>query len=205
MSTRRAQIQSNDVLTTRQKLCLFHGTDVTCSEAIAITDEDITTDFLRRKSVSPNKIIASGIGPLQLKRMGATEASCLIELGFDALHLTDEKFSSEANAAYGSEAVRVVFLQSASDAVAIAGSSAVDILAITNNDLLDACAGSPVEAEAVLQQLPAGRALSGVSPQTLLNTGVRRQKLSGLGYSLTSIISQTHADPSELIKLGYVK
>ena len=131
------------------------------------------------------------------------ECRALRQLGFDALHLADSKFASEANAVFGAESVVETFLTGASDAVALAGSDAVEILGLTPRQLLEACAGSPTEARAVMQQLPLGVSLEGVPAATVLDTGMRKAVLSELGYSLTSIVKQTKASPVELQKLGY--
>ena len=61
-----------------------------------------------------------------LKVVGVADCSSLRKLGFDSLYLADTKFVSEANAAFGSRDVIRAFLTGASDAVAIAGTEAVD-------------------------------------------------------------------------------
>ena len=68
----------------------------------------------------------AGVGPKLLKVVGVADCSSLRKLGFDSLYLADTKFVSEANAAFGSRDVIRAFLTGASDAVAIAGTEAVD-------------------------------------------------------------------------------
>ena len=63
--------------------------------------------------------------------------------------------------------------------------------------------GAPTEAQAVLQQLPNGIALTGVDAGVLLDTGIRKQALAEVGYSLTSVASQTSASAHQLVKLGF--
>ena len=75
------------------------------------------------------------------------------------------------------------FLVCAEDAVAIAGSPAVDQLAVTMTDLLQLCAGQSIEAKAVLEQTTRPNALEGVDVNTLLDTGLRANQLHALGYS----------------------
>ena len=150
-----------------------------------------------------NNITAAGIGPLTLVRMGATNAAVLKDMGFDALHVADTKFATEAVAAYGARAVVETFLVGPSDAVAIAGSDSMDILGVRSQELMEACAGAPVEARAVLQQLPVPDGLLGVSATTLLDTGLRKTALLSVGYSLVSVVEQTGASGEALLKLGF--
>ena len=193
----------DELLTPRQRLCVFHGTSCTAEEALAIDDDALTLELLLSKGVQSKNIAAAGVGPSLLKRMGCADCATLRRMGFDALYLADSKFVTEANAAYGAKDVVASFLTGASDAVAIAGTEAVQILGIHTQDLLAACAGAPTEAQAVLQQLPPGVALEGVDTRTLLDTGLRKATLSELGYSLTSIVAQTRATGAQLAKLGY--
>jgi hypothetical protein len=201
MSVRPAA--SNELLTTKQRLCVFHNTELSAEKALALSEEDMNDTLLTSHAVKAENLAAAGVGPRTLKRMGVPDAASLRKMGFDSLYLTDSKFAAEANAAFGAEAVVDAFLMSASDAVAIAGSDAVGILGISTTDLLDACAGAPVEAASVLQQLPHGLSLEGVSVKTLLDTGLRKAALSELGYSLSVIVKQTGAGGADLGKLGY--
>jgi hypothetical protein len=157
MSVRPAA--SNELLTTKQRLCVFHNTELSAEKALALSEEDMNDTLLTSHAVKAENLAAAGVGPRTLKRMGVPDAASLRKMGFDSLYLTDSKFAAEANAAFGAEAVVDAFLMSASDAVAIAGSDAVGILGISTTDLLDACAGAPVEAASVLQQLPHGLSL----------------------------------------------
>ena len=79
----------------------------------------------------------------------------------------------------------------------------IECRVITAEELLDACAGASVEAFSVLQQMQLGQGLSGVSAGTLLNTGLRKQKLMELGYSISNVVTQTGATSVELRKLGF--
>lgn len=190
-------------LNPRQRLFLLNGVPISAEDVLAMDDSEFTYAFIKEKGVKAVNISAAGLGPKVLHEMGLSNPHELRQLGFDALHLADPRFAIEANACFGSESVKDAFLQSASDAVALAGSDAVSILGIQTLDLLVACAGSPTEAAAVLQQLPLGPSLVGVPPSVLLDTGLRKATLQDLGYSLTAVVAQTSADANQLAKLGF--
>lgn len=192
-----------ETFSAKMRLCLFHNTECTAEEALALDEKNITAELLVAKGVKASNMATAGVGPRLLKQMGVEDCSSLRKLGFDSLYLADTKFVSEANGAFGSKDVIHAFLAGASDAVAIAGTEAVDILGIHAQDLLAACAGAPTEAQAVLQQLPPGVSLTGVQANVLLDTGIRKQGLAELGYSLTSVASQTSATAQQLSKLGF--
>lgn len=198
----RPSVNSGE-LTLKQRLCLFHNTAVTAEEALALEDDRLTGAFLVEKGVKASNIAAAGLGPVALHAMGVSDAQMLRAIGFTALYLADSVFASEANSSFGSKSVIDAFLISASDAVCLAGSDAVTILGVTTQQLMEACAGAPTEAGAVLQQTAGGTALQGVQPTTLLDTGLRRPKLMELGYSLTAVVKQTGATHIHLAKLGF--
>lgn len=193
---------SEGVLGTRERLCLFHGTNVSAEAALSMDYEEITFKFLLESGVTHVNLSAAGVGPRHLKRIGLESASELRRVGFDALYLSDQKFLDEAVAEFGADEIVSAYLVSASDAVAISGSGAVDVLGISTATLLQECAGAAQEAYAVLQQLPRD-ALSGVTATVVLDTGLRKSALSELGYSLTTIARQTKANAFELSKLGF--
>lgn len=199
----RRHERCDEVFTAKMRLCLFHNTDLSAEQALVLSEEEITAQYLRENGVHASNIATAGIGPKLLKQIGFSNCMSLRQIGFDSLYLTDRKFAVELNAAYGSVDVTRTFLAGASDAVAIAGSEAVDILGIHTQDLLAVCAGAPTEAHAVLQQLPLGVSLKGVDPTVLLDAGIRKQALSEVGYSLSSVISQTSANGQQLLKMGF--
>lgn len=190
-------------LSTRARLILFSGSNVSAETVLTWGVAEINVDLLTKHRVTAKEIMAAGVGPRSLKIMGLNDARLLRNLGFDSLHLTDPTFTSEAIAAFGASAVRASFLNGACDAVAISGSDAMHMLDISVNDLLEHCSGMPVEASSVLQQLPYGVSLTGVRPETLLDTGLRKASLKSIGYSLTSVAAQTNADAQQIEKLGY--
>lgn len=200
MSSRPSEAEG---ISTRQRLFLLHGVQMSAEDVLAMSDSDFTYDFIKENGVKASNITAAGLGPKKLKEMGLNTTEQLRQLGFDALYLADPKFVSEANACFGSESIKEVFLQNASDAVALAGTDAVNILGLQTIDLLNACAGAPTEAIAVLQQFPLGTSLVGVPASVLLDCGLRKAALQELGYSLTAVVKQTGADAPTLSKLGF--
>ena len=103
----------------------------------------------------------------------------LARLGIDALHLDDAAFAREACALYGAPALVDTFCTTIDDAIALAGSEAIDILGVSVEKLLQLCAGSPKAAAAVLAAEEA-RGLAGVRAETLLDTGLRAKTLKTL-------------------------
>jgi len=166
-------------------------------------ESEITYDLLMRSGVKAINLLVASYGPTALKTHGVESADQLRQLGFDALHLCDPDFCNEASMAYGASAVVKAFLASAQDAVAIAGSEAMHILNLAPKQLLEHCAGFPGEALAVLEQLPQGVSLHGVSCRTVLDSGLRANSLVRCGYGLMAVVTQLSPMGSELQKLGY--
>mgnify|MGYP006077670313 CR=1 FL=1 len=190
-------------LSLRTRLAIFDGTSVNAETACTMEEEELTYDMLMRNGVKSTNLLVAGLGPTQLRSRGVESAMQLRQFGFDALHLVDPGFCNETSMAFGSEAVRSSFLASAADAVALAGSEAMHILNITPLDLLRPCAGYPGEAIAVLQQLPQGNALHGISCTVILDAGLRADTLKRCGYGMAAVIQQLAPTGSELSKLGY--
>lgn len=200
MTTR---IEKMNGITIRSRLAIFDGTSVSAEEACTLDENEFTYDMMMRNGVKATNLLVAGIGPTQLRSRGVESAMQLRQFGFDALHLCDPCFCNEASMAFGSESVRIAFLASAADAVALAGSEAMHILKINTLDLLRACAGFPGEAIAVLQQLPQGNALHGLPCSVILDAGLRADTLKGCGYGMAAVIQQLAPTGSELGKLGY--
>lgn len=191
-----------DALTARQRLCLYHGTTFEKARVLHVSEDEIDAQHLYTYGIKACNILSAGLGPLWLKRKGV-EASSLPRLGFVALHLADESFAVEAQTAFGSSAVRSTFLKSADDAVCVADTCLMPLLSLTVEDLLQMCAGFPIEAHAVLKQLPGEETLRGVSCRTLLDTGIRRNALSECGYMAEDLERLVGAKPAEMQQLGY--
>lgn len=191
-------------LSMRQKLALTYGV-VDPSSAISISDSEIDVLFLLRKRVPTHNIRVAKISPLELQERGLKSALGLRELGFDCIDLMDAGFCSSAVSAFGTEDVKRSFLLDASDAVIVAGSTAMFQLDIPMKKLFELCAGAPAQAKAVLQQCePRGGCLQGVPASVLLDTGLRAATLCQLGYFLDAIKEQTSATPVELRNLGFL-
>jgi len=192
-----------EVLDTRARLALFHGTSVSAEQALCCDDEGINYEAMLAAGVKSVNILTAKMGPMALRKRGFDAPSKLRTFGFDALHLCDPTWCNEALMAYGSEAIVSAFLVSAADAVAIAGSESMTMLNVTTSDLIDRCAGFPGEAQSVLTQLPHGASLGGVAPLKLLDAGLRVNALKACGYGLSNLVSQTGAEARDLSKLGF--
>lgn len=199
-------MRRNDVecgLSVRRRLAVFFETDVTAEEALAISDELVTYDYLCLHQVRALNLLTAAIGPMQLKERGALRASDLRHLGFNALHLCDPSFANQVLLAYGAQDACSAFLTAPQDGVAVAGTEAMRLLDVSTETLLQLCAGFPTEAFHVLKQLPAGDGLHGVPASVLLDSGLRVNSLKQCGYTLQAVINQTGASATELAKLGY--
>ena len=185
------------------KLALFRGC-LAPSEALAMDNSAITFQCLQSYGVASQNIRSAGMGPKQLKQLGCQTAYEVRSMGFDALDLINPPFCAAMIDAFGAEEVRKAFLVSAGDAVCIAGSTAMHQLDIKCAMLLDAAAGSPTHAHAVLQQIqPRGAGLFGCDVHVVLDTGLRASQLSGLGYFEKNVEEQTNASCNDLAKLGF--
>lgn len=201
MSVRKETTQSLDV---KQRLTLFHNTSLSNADALGLDDDAINFDLLVRHGVTALNIATANVRILALKRRGVDDVTKLRRLGFDALHLVDPVLCADASAAYGAKAVIDCFLVAPQDAVALAGSDAVAILGLGNEELLAVCAGAPIEAFAVLEQHAGGpNPLAGVAATTLLDTGLRAPQLKTLGCTLVSCNGLVGVDGAKLGKLGF--
>lgn len=200
MSSRQPREPGLDV---RARLSMFHNTPITAEVALSLDAAEITYDTLMRNGVRAVNLLAAGQGPTALRARGVVTTHELRRLGFDSLHLHDPDFCNEASMAFGAEAVADAFLVSAADAVNLAGSEAMHILAIDATRLLRHCAGFPGEAVAVLQQLPHGAALHGVPCDVVLDAGLRAHTLMQCGYGLPTVCAQITPAGPQLAKLGY--
>ena len=201
------EMQTDDAkrqLTPRQKLALARRA-VVPESILATDDNEINNAFLSRHGISATNIRSSGLLPLGLRHRGVADATALRTLGFDAIDLNDASFCASSISAFGADDVTRSFILTAGDAVAIAGSTAVMQLGVTAQKLLEACAGAPVQAKSVVQQMePRGGALRGVDMRVILDSGLRAQTLCALGYSADSLREQTTmCTDRELRLLGF--
>lgn len=192
-----------DEFTTRQKIALFHGTSGPSSEeCLSLDDATITYDFLLKAGATMVNTTAAGIGFLRLKQMGATEAKHAKRLGADALHLVDSTMCSEAVAAWGAAEVVNTFLVEPRDAAALAGADAVELLGLTPARLLEACAGAPQEAAAVVEQLGIA-SLKGLTITRVLDCGLRAKQLRALGVGPGFVATHCIGNKASLAKLEF--
>ena len=187
----------------KQRLALVHSTTFANSTILAMSDDQITFQFLLHHSVSPVNIAAAGLDATDLFKRGASDAASLVLMGFDALHLTDTAFCESCLSCFGAPSVLSAFLQRPIDAVSLAGSGACHQLGIDTNRLLMECPGAATEALAVLKQQPTG--VEGVSMATLLDTGLRARQLAPLGYTAGVLAKSANATTMELAKIGYTQ
>jgi len=191
-------------LTTRQRLALVIGGKLTAQEALSAKDEDVNYEFFVKHAMTSETLTSVGIGPTQLKQRGATHPSQLRTLGFGTLDLCDAAFCADAVAAFGADELVAEFLVTPSDALVLAGSSAVEQLGLDVGTLLCVCeADFDFAFQVLLQSKPRGKCLVGVAPLTLLESGLRKSQLVALGYNKASVAEQTRASEEELTELGF--
>lgn len=182
-------------LSPKQRLALVYGTTISTSTVLNMDDSEITYKFLVDNCVPPHNLAAAGVTPLVLKARGAADAACLLPLGYDALHLCDASFCDGMVAAFGAASVVAAFLQTPLDAVSLAGSCAVERLGLSQQRLLETCAGASIEAYAVLRADPRA---DGIRAATVLDTGLRARQLQELGWTPDSELLGTQAEIEKL-------
>ena len=191
-------------LSLRQRLALVVGTTVSAETVVAMDDADIHRDFLMAHGIRAPLLKAAKITPVQLKARGVATARDFHALEFTALDLVDGAFCAACVAAYGADELLAEFLVTPNDAVALAGSAAMHQLGLDVGTLLVLCAGAPgMAAEVVAQTPPRGANLTGVAPETLLDSGLRAKQLRELGFTPEALVAQTRADAVHLEKLGF--
>ena len=191
-------------LSVRQRLALVLGTGIAAETVVDMDDARIDYDFLLANGVRAPLLKAAKITPVQLKARGVASPSQFRSLDFCTLDLIDGAFCASCVAAYGADALLTEFLTTPQDAVALAGSPAVDQLGLDIGMLLVVCCGAPdMAAEVLLQTQPRGGCLHGVAPVTLLDTGLRAKRLGELGFTAEALSAQTRASVLELDKLGF--
>jgi hypothetical protein len=182
-------------LSPKQRLALVHGTAFPTSVILNLDDREITHQFFVDNGVPPHNLAAAGVTPLVLKARGASDAECLLSLGYDALHLCDLSFCDGIVAAFGAASVVAAFLQAPLDAVSLAGSRAAERLGLSQQRLLETCAGASIEAYAVLMADPRA---DGIRAVTVLDTGLRAPQLRKLGWTPGSGLLGSQEDIKKL-------
>ena len=186
----------------KQRLAIFADTSVTAERALSLEDHEITFTFLCESGVRAVNLLTAAVGPMELKQRGASQASNLRSLGYNALHLCDSDFANQILLAYGAEEVRDAFLTAPQDGVAVAGTEAMRILDVSTEALLRLCAGFPSEAQHELKQLPSAPG-STASPPPCCWTAFRIRLPRRSRSTLQAVLDQTRATPAEVAKLGY--
>lgn len=192
----RPPTTTSNLLTHAQRQRLVVNTHVSDSDIFGLKDKDINISIL--KQLPHFNLLAAGLSPLHLRARGARDASELVAMGFDTLHLVDAEFCSAAIAAFGAQSVVDAFLHGPIDAISIAGSCAARMLGLSTQSLLELCRGAPAEALAVLKVVSDPR---GVHVSTLLDAGLRSDHLveAGVSHAFKAVLIGT---PSELCAFG---
>lgn len=192
------------ILTPRQRLAMTIGSGIQPPQILEMNDSDIHYEFLLSNGITAPLLKAAKILPVQLKARGVKTPSEFRALDFSTLDLVDGAFCASCVAAYGAEDLLGEFLQTAKDAVVLAGSPAIGQLNLDLGTLLVLCYGEPEFAADVIEQTqPRGESLVGVAPATLLDTGIRAKALRQLGFDAQKVCEQTQASVADLDKLGF--
>jgi hypothetical protein len=192
------------ILTPRQRLAMAIGSGIQPQQVLDMNDSDIHYDFFLSNGITAPLLKAAKILPVQLKARGVRTPSDFRALEFSTLDLVDGAFCASCVAAYGADELLSEFLQTAKDAVVLAGSPAMNQLNLDLGTLLVLCCGEPELAADVIEQTqPRGGCLIGVAPATLLDTGIRAKALRQLGFDAQKVCEQTQANVADLDKLGF--
>ena len=184
-----------------QRLALSIGMSV---EDVVSFGSKISLDFLMERGVDARALRSANVTPMQLKALGAESCRSLVALGCNSIDLIDKTFCASCIAAFGTENILENFLVSPGDAVALAGAPMRSYLGICVERLLLMCAGAPDAAEAVIEQVhPRSVALVGIPIESLLDTQIKSDALTRLGFSKELIASHTYANANDLKMLGF--
>lgn len=192
-------------LSRRQRVCFVVGTKLTGEEALTMDTKEITMEWLREHAIEVKNLLAAGIGPRQLFRMGIVSTPvALRDFGYDSLYLhMYPAMAEEVAQLYTPVRCREVWLVNSSDALALAGSPACGHIGATLERLMERCVGQPKLAEEVLRETEnSGFAVRGFEPQTLLATDITSGGLMRGGVTMNDVIAMG-ASTAELEKLGY--
>lgn len=195
------ELGADGELSPRTRLALFHGSSTSVADALQLDLSQMDPAGLRARGVTADNLRSTGMKTALLEKIGVRTAEDLKDMGLDALDLSDVGFCSQCVARHGAHEVRAVFLVNASDAVALAGTQAQQMLAITPSHLLEAAAGDAKAAKTVLQQLGA-HSLRHVSLETLMNTGIQLPALTECGYGFAFVMKEYTPSPTQASLLG---
>lgn len=195
-------------LSLRQKLALSSnvvGMTTAQAESIGV-DGGIEID-LNWLSVNctPISLAAAELRPVHLFQLGCNTAADLRIVRMDSLHLVmlGTAWTSAAVVVWGRENLVEAFLQTAADAVALAGEAVCVPLGIDQNVLLRTCVHNACAATNVLAQLNMPFGLKGVDLDVLLATEITAELLRTVGVSFEAVAHTLSPSASQMIKLGY--
>lgn len=200
-TTESADPSADGDLSPRSRLALFHGSSTSVANALQVDLSTMTAAALRARGVTADNLRATGMKPALLTKIGIRTVDDLRDAGIDALDMSDVGFCSQCVAQHGAHEVRRAFLVNASDAVALAGTQAQQMLAITPSHLLEAAAGDPKAAKTVLQQM-GPHALKNVSLKTLMDTGMQLPALAECGYGFAYVMKHYTPTSKQATLLG---
>ena len=193
------------VLNARSRALLFFNTTRSLSDAFTLEEDSLNYSFLVQAGVRETNCIAAGIGPQWLFQHGATSATMLRELGFDAISLSSTAFCNEAVLTYGAANVVDAFVHTAADAVCVCDDDTRRLLGLTIDDLLARCVNQPGEACEILRHATCaqGGALRNVSPTRVVQTGMQPMHFTSLGYTRETLLTQCALSPAQERQIGF--
>ena len=194
------------MVSARARIALFCDTSASAEWYLSCDASELNSWKMEEVGVRATHIIESDLDAFVLRRVGGDGSGdplWLRSVGFDSLHLTNTSFCNKMILAFGAPTLKRMFLVTAQDAVAFAGTDAAHALGVSHTDLLDLCGDCPTEATHVLKQLLCRESLKDVSVDVLTRTGLRANALTKLGLTFQDVMSQTGASVETLSVLGY--
>lgn len=197
---RRAGQDSAERVEHIKRLALFNGTSLSPGDALALDDGEINASIMLRNGVQWDNVVAARIDVRALKeKHGFEQVSQLKQLGLDALELSDAALTQTLIELYGVEQVRLTFCCTPDDATSLVASEGARLLDLSNQFLLEMCAGAPIHAESVLKALGAPKEyLATISIRALLDSGLRGGRLINMGLNAVTLISEMKPTPTSV-------
>ena len=187
-------------LSKKQRLML--ASDAVNAHVLTTDEKEVNLAALIDAGCSPSSIIQAEITVHALCKEDNSKDTLknFQKLGFDATHLlSEEGFVQQLIRQFGARMVSKVFVRTASDAIAVAGSVGMQ-LKLTTNDLLKLCSGQPDAASAVLK-------FHGVDGSilydTLLATRMRVSQMQEGGLHALTLTQQYGVTVPQLHSLGF--
>lgn len=191
----------------RQRIAIFHGTQLSLERAFALSDAEIDYKLIHDIRCNPEALLLAGLMPQQLHMRGADSAKRLRSLGFDAMHLRDDNFCRQAIACVSANEVVAEFVRCAGDVMSIIGSNAPRLLGLDTETMLQHCVAQPSVAGDVLKhsidESSVVEVLESISVETLLATCIGSQALKRCGVGMAQLLSSTTIDARHLSLIGF--